>query len=128
MTPQVQIWVHLDTEENAASLAVKLQDLIRKVRQDGTKAYGFVIWTDPAVKDKLVKLAEDKKVEDIALCYLPERQRENYLRLYKIELSDKLRNIVFVYRNKKLAHKFVNLDAKDFGKVEEAFKSILNAQ
>jgi len=127
MTPQVQIWVHLDTEENAASLAVKLQDLIRKARQNGAKAYGFVIWTNPAAKDKLVELAEDKKIEDIALCYLPEKQRENYLRLYKIEPSEKLRNVIFVYRNKKVAHKFVNLDAKEFGKVEEAFKSILNA-
>ena len=128
MTPQVQIWVHLDTEENAASLAVKLQDLIRKVRQNGAKAYGFVIWTDPASKDKLVKLAEDKKIEDIALCYLPEKQRENYLRLYKVEPSEKLRNIIFVYRNKKVAHKFVNLDAKDFGKVEEALNAVLKAQ
>jgi hypothetical protein len=104
MTPQVQIWVHLDSEENAASLAVKLQELIRSVRKDGKTAYGFVIWTQgEAVKDKLVKLAEDKKIEDIAICYLPDRQREAYLKLFKVELSDKLRNIVFVYRDKKLA-------------------------
>ncbi len=128
MTPQVQIWVHLDTEENAASLAVKLQDLIRKVRQDGAKAYGFVVWTDPAAKDKLVKLAEAKKIEDIALCYLPQQHRDNYLRLHKIELSEKLRNVIFVYRDKKVTHKFVNLDAKDFSKVEEALKAILKAQ
>jgi hypothetical protein len=62
MTPQVQIWVHLDSEENAAGLAVKLQELIRSVRKEGKKAYGFVIWTQgEAVKDKLVKLAEDKR-------------------------------------------------------------------
>jgi hypothetical protein len=126
MTPQVQIWVHLDSEENAASLAVKLQELIRSVRKDGKTAYGFVIWTQgEAVKDKLVKLAEDKKIEDIAICYLPDRQREAYLKLFKVELSDKLRNIVFVYRDKKLAAKFVNLNAKDFGKVEEAFKELV---
>ncbi len=131
MTPQIQIWVHLDSEENAASLAVKLQELIREVRKAGKKAYGFVVWTQgEAVKDKLVKLAEGgkqgTKIEDIALCYLPDNQRDNYLRLYKIQLSDKLRNIVFVYRNKQLAYKFINLDAKDFAKVEEAFKELVN--
>ncbi len=126
MTPQVQIWVHLDSEENAASLAVKLQELIRKVRKEGNAAYGFVIWTQgEAVKNKLVKLAESKKIEDIALCYLPDKQRENYLRLFKVELSDKLRNIVFVYRDKRLASKFINLNAKDFGKVEEAFLKLV---
>jgi len=116
VTPQVQIWVHLDSEENAASLAVMLQELIREIRKDGKKAYGFMVWTQgEAVKDKLVKLAEDKKIEDIAICYLPDRQREAYLKLFKVELSDKLRNIVFVYRDKKVITKFVNLDAKDFG-------------
>ncbi len=126
MTPQVQIWVHLDSEENAASLAVKLQDLIRKVRQQGKKAYGFVVWTNgDAIKDKLAKLAEEKKIEDVAVCYLYPKRRENDLRLFKVELSDKLRNIVFVYRDKKLAKKFVNLNAKDFGKVEEAFKELV---
>lgn len=125
MTPQIQIWVHLDSEENAASLAVKLQELIRSLRKEGKKVYGFVVWTQgEAVKDKLVKLAEEKKIEDIAICYLPDRQREAYLKLFKVELSDKLRNIVFVYRDKKLAHKFINLNAKDFGKVEEAFKEL----
>ncbi len=127
MTPQIQVWVHLDSEENTTSLVVKLQELIRKVRAEGKKGYIFVIWTQgDAVKDKLAKLAEEKKIEDIALCYLPNNQRENWLRLYKIEPSDKLRNIVFVYRDKRVTHKFVNLDAKDFSKVEEAFKSILN--
>ncbi len=128
MTPQIQIWVHLDSEENAASLAVKLQELIREVRKAGKKAYGFVVWTQgQAVKNKLIKLAEGTtKIEDIALCYLPDNQRDNYLRLYKVQLSDKLRNIVFVYRNKKLAYKFINLNAKDFAKVEEAFKELVN--
>lgn len=126
MTPQVQIWIHLDAEENAASLAVKLQELIRNIRKEGKKAYGFVIWTQgDAVKDKLVKLAEEKKIEDIAICYLPDRQREAYLKLYKVEPSEKLRNIVFVYRDKRLAHKFINLNAKDFGKVEEAFRELV---
>ena len=127
MTPQIQVWVHLDAEENTTSLVVKLQELIRKVRAEGKKAYAFVIWTQgEAVKDKLAKLAEEKKIEDIALCYLPDRQRDSYLRLHKIELSDKLHNIIFVYRDKRLGHKFINLDAKDSRKVEEAFKSIVN--
>lgn len=122
MTPQVQIWVHLDSEENAASLAVKLQELIRWVRGKDVKAYGFVIWTQgEAVKDKLVKIAEEKKIEDIALCYLPDRQREAYLKLFKVEPSEKLRNIVFVYRDKRLVAKFINLDAKDFDKVALSF-------
>lgn len=126
MTPQVQIFVHLDSEENAASLVVKLQDLIRKVRQQGKKAYGFVIWINgDAVKDKLVKLAEEKKIGDVAICYLDPKKRDNDLRLFKLELSDKLLNIVFVYRDKKLAKKFVNLDAKDFRKVEEAFEELV---
>lgn len=126
MTPQVQIWIHLDTEENAAGLAVKLQELIRNIRKENKKAYGFVIWVQgEAVKDKLIKLAEEKKIEDIALCYLPDKQKEAYLKLFKIELSDRLRNIVFVYRDKKLAAKFININAKDFAKVETAFKELV---
>ncbi len=118
--------MHLDSEENAASLAVKLQELIRNVRKEGKKAYGFVVWTQgDAVKEKLSKLSEEKKIEDIAICYLPEKQREAYLKLLKIELSDKLRNIIVVYRDKRVTAKFVNLDAKDFKKVEEAFKEIV---
>ncbi|MCS7185706.1 MAG: hypothetical protein RMK89_01995 [Armatimonadota bacterium] len=108
---------------------MKLQELIRWVRAKEAKAYGFVIWTQgETVKDKLVKLTEDKKIEDIAICYLPDRQREAYLKLYKIELSDKLRNIVFVYRDKRLVAKFVNLDAKDFDKVALSFAWMLWGQ
>ncbi len=119
----------MDSEENAASLAAKLQDLTRWVRTKGTNAYGFVVWTQgEAVKDKLVKIAEDKKIEDIAICYLPDRQREAYLKLFKVEPSEKLRNIVFVYRDKRLVAKFVNLDAKDFDKVALAFAWMVWAQ
>ncbi|MCS7192676.1 MAG: hypothetical protein NZ937_06835 [Armatimonadetes bacterium] len=104
---------------------MKLQEIIRNARKEGKKAYGFVIWTQgEAVKNKLSKLAEEKKIEDIAICYLPDNQKDAYLKLYKIELSDKLHNIVFVYRDKRLSAKFVNLNAKDFKKVEEAFKEI----
>ncbi|MCS7264914.1 MAG: hypothetical protein NZ805_08795 [Armatimonadetes bacterium] len=105
---------------------MKLQEIIRNARKEGKRAYGFVVWIQgDAVKEKLTKLAEEKKIEDIAICYLPNRQRENYLKLLKIEPSDKLRNIIVVYRDKRVAARFVNLDAKDFKKVEEAFKEIL---
>ncbi len=119
----------MDSEENAASLAAKLQDLIRWVRKKEVKAYGFVVWTQgETVKDKLVKIAEDKKIEDIAICYIPDKQREAYLKLFKVEPSEKLRNIVFVYRDKRLVAKFVNLDAKDFDKVALAFAWMVWAQ
>lgn len=126
MTPQVQVWVHLDAGDNAASLVVKLQELIRKVREQGKTAYAFVIWTyGEELKDEIAKLGQEKKIEDIALCYLPSKRREDYLRLYKVETSWSLRNIVFVYRNQRLSSKFINLDTKDFGKVEEALKAVL---
>lgn len=125
MTPQVQIWVHLDSGENAASLAVKLQGLIRKARQQGLKAFGFIIWTDEGKKEALKKLAAEKKINDIALCYLPTKKKQAFLKLYKIQLSDDLRNIIFVYRKKKLFAKFLNLNAKDFSKVEKAFQEMV---
>ncbi|MCS7223705.1 MAG: hypothetical protein NZ959_03950 [Armatimonadetes bacterium] len=124
MTPQVQVWIHKDSGENAAGLVAKLEELIKELRKEKKEIYAFVIWVDPTAKDRIAKLAQEKKIEAIALCYLPEKRRDSYLQLFKIALSDDLKNIVFVYRNKTLSAKMINVDQKDFDKVKQAIKDL----
>ncbi len=124
MTPQVQVWLRKGLGAKAASLVAKLEELIKALRKEGKEIYAFVVWIDPEEKDQILKLAQEKKIEAIALCYLPPQRRDNYLHLFKISLSDDLESIAFVYRNKTLAHKLINITPEQFDKLKEAVKSL----
>ena len=70
-------------------------------------------------KEGLEKLAADKNLSKIALCY-----SINKGDLGKYKINPEAANTVIVYKGKSVTANFANLDPKDFGKVEEAVKAI----
>ncbi|HID08350.1 MAG TPA: hypothetical protein EYP10_14515 [Armatimonadetes bacterium] len=113
-----------------------MNELIGKLRQDGKKVYGFVIWTVGAtpgcncasckhLTNALTKLAQERGIEHIGLCYIPADKFDAYTKLYKVKPSIKLRNIAFVYRNKRVTAKFINISVSDFSALEAAIRKVV---
>jgi protocatechuate 3,4-dioxygenase beta subunit len=123
--PAVQIHVNADSA-NAAALAEKLDHLVASVPKE-RELVGFVVYVngEPA---RLQKLASIRKIRNIGLAYLKDGKdfgpdHQSVYTLYKINPAAK--NTVIVYKDMKVVANFVDLDARDFGKVESAVKGIL---
>ncbi|HEY7154387.1 MAG TPA: YceI family protein [Gemmataceae bacterium] len=104
--------------DNAAALAEQLEKLV--AANEGKDLKGFVIVLD-ATPDRLAKMAAEKRIAKIGLCYLDPRTKDKDLELYKIH--PQARNTILVYRDYKVTANFVNLDARQFNAVELAARS-----
>jgi hypothetical protein len=83
---------------------------------------GFVAVTD-ARPERAKDIATTARVERSALCILNPVTRERDLRAYRI--YPEAANTIMVYQNYKVVATFVNLPARDFGKVEEVVNQLL---
>lgn len=107
--------------DNAAALAEQLEKLVAANERKNLK--GFVIVID-AVPDKLAKMAADKRITKVGVCYPDPRTKDKDLgELYKIH--PRAQNTIIIYRNYKVTANFVNLDARQFAVVEAAVKQVL---
>ncbi len=113
--PSVQIFAKGGT--NTASLADKLEKLVAANEAKNLK--GLVNVVD-GTKESLEKLAAEKNLSKIALCY---STNKGDLDSYKI--NPEATNTVIVYKGKKVTANFANLEAKEFSKLEEAVKTVL---
>lgn len=109
--PAVQVWVNGDDMKNVAVVAKTLNDAVKKNSGSEFKAF-IIVLTDPAnsktVAGDLQKLAKDTGASDIGIAYL--LKTDSAVKAYGINLSSDVKNTVLVYKNKKVASKFVNLD------------------
>lgn len=105
---------------NAAALAEQLEKLVAANERKNLK--GFVVVLD-AMPEQLAKMAADKRLTKIGVCYLDPRTRDKDLQLYKIH--PQAINTIIVYRDYKVTANFVNLDARRFSAVAAAVQQIL---
>jgi hypothetical protein len=114
MNPAVQVWVNTDSDKNVATIIETLEKATKANAAKKLKAFVVYVNTDkrPAkeVEAKLEKLGSALKVQNVALAYLPGPQAEAVTD-YQINTDAKVKNTVFVYKNRKVDTKFVNFTA-----------------
>ncbi|HZO88317.1 MAG TPA: thioredoxin family protein [Chthonomonadaceae bacterium] len=116
--PAVQVWVNTDTMQNVAAIAETLERAVKA--NTGQKMKAFIIFMNAkgestqALADRLRKLAADRKIEQVALTYLPNSRHEAVAE-YQINTDPRIKNTVFVYKARKVEAKFINLMADKRG-------------
>jgi hypothetical protein len=110
--PQVQVWVNGDNMKNVVEIS-KVLDKKMKANSE-FKAFVVVLTDKPEETAKfLAALAERAGLKDVALTYLS--NTDNAIRNYKVSVAEDVKNTVFVYKNKQVSEKFVNLKADEQG-------------
>ena len=101
--------------DDVVDLARRVEALVKTHRGKGLK--GFVVVLD-GTPEKLAKTAKLAGVSLSSLCYPDPSTRSEDLQAYKINPS--ATRTILVYKDYTVAAKFVELPAKDFGRVEAA--------
>ena len=71
---------------------------------------------------KLAELADKQKYEDVALAWVP--KSDHSIEAYKVSLGSDVKNMVILYKNKRVQSKFVNIKADDKKAMDE-FKAAI---
>jgi protocatechuate 3,4-dioxygenase, beta subunit len=101
--------------KDVVELARRVEGLVASYRDKDLK--GFVVVVD-STPEKLAMTAKQAGVSKSALCYPDPSSREEDLKSYKI--NPDATSTILLYKDYTVAARFVNLQAKDFGKVEAA--------
>jgi len=113
----VQVFVNTDSTENVAAIAKLLSEAVKGEAKAEFKA--FIVFIKGEEK-QVAKLAEENKIENVGFALL-KGPDDPVLKAVKIKPSEKVRNVVYVYANKTVTAKFVNLDAeKDADRLKKA--------
>ena len=91
--------------DNAAALAEQLERLVAANEAKGLK--GFVIVLD-ATPEKVAKMAADRRITKIGVCYPDPQTKDKDLELYKVH--PQALNTIILYRDYKVTANFVNLE------------------
>ena len=128
--PAVQAWINTDDEKNAGALVSALE----KTSKDNpnAKLKAFVVFMNPkreagdAIAKRLAALGSANKAVNVSISYLP-GPTDEAVQGYGINTDAKVRNTIFVYKNRTVSSKFVNLtaDAKGVSSLNEAIKQVL---
>lgn len=127
-TPAVQVWVNGDSFANVAAIANDLESKLVAANTGGRpKLKAFVVFVsktnDSSLPGKLQKIATQNNLKQVSLVWLTSDNEA--VKNYAINLDSKIKNTVFVYRNRTVQSKFINLDAKGIGDLNTAVASIL---
>jgi protocatechuate 3,4-dioxygenase beta subunit len=127
--PAVQAWFNAYDPKTAGGIAKTLDKAIADQGSANLKAFLVFIRpgseTDEQFASQLRSFAEQNKLQNVAVTYVP-APTDGAVKQYQINTDGKVRNTVFVYRNRKVASKFVNLtaDAKDLQRLSGAIRNV----
>jgi protocatechuate 3,4-dioxygenase beta subunit len=116
--PAAQAWINTDDEKNVAALVAALEKASAKHADSKFKA--FVVFMNPnregadALKARLASLGEKHKIQNVALTFLPGPD-DAAVKGYGVNPDAKVRNTIFVYRNRTVDAKMVNFQADEKG-------------
>ncbi|HSV72960.1 MAG TPA: hypothetical protein VLH79_04305 [Chthonomonadales bacterium] len=117
--PAVQVWVNTDDPKNVAGIVAALEAAIVAHRDRDLKA--FVTFFNhggqsaEAFEQTLRQMAEKHGVKNVAITYLPRGPQDPAVRSHRINTDEAVRNTVFVYRDRRVSSRFVNLTADERG-------------
>lgn len=110
--PQVQVWVNGDDMKNVLSIAKSINS--QMVANKDFKGLVVVITEDSkTMAAKLEEASKMKGLDKVGMAYISKKDKA--VGNYKINLADDVKNTVFVYKNWKVAEKFVNLKGDEAG-------------
>lgn len=116
--PAVQVWINNDDEKNVVALASELEKIAKANASAKFKA--FVVYLNPdresadRISARLQNLGNKLKLEQVSLVYLPGPDHPA-VKGYGINVDPSVRNTVFVYKERTVESKFVNLKADEKG-------------
>jgi hypothetical protein len=123
--PQAQVWVNGDDKANVVALAKTLATEMKEHEKQKFKAL-VVVLSDPAkmsAAETMVKeAAKLPETKGVAMAVLA--KNDEAVTNYGINTAADVKNTVFVYKNWKVADKFVNLKAADSSKLVAAIDSV----
>ncbi len=123
--PAVQAWVHPSEKADVvAALAKTLSANVNAHKAADLKGFMIMLTMCQACEGKASKFAEGSKIENLGIATLGVDNAA--LKAYKVNPSSDVKNTVIVYKDKKVAAKFVNLtDSKeDLAKLEAAIAGV----
>ena len=110
--PAVQVWSNMDDEANTMAIAKNLSDQVASSKTE-LKAFMINLSSCDACIDGTKTMAGKAGLKNIAMAYLP--KTDEAVSAYKVNTESTVKNTVFVYKNKKVVAKFVNLKADKAG-------------
>ncbi|MFN3729288.1 MAG: hypothetical protein ACK4XJ_06205 [Fimbriimonadaceae bacterium] len=125
--PQIQVWVNGDSLDNVKKIAGDLNKQVQANKAADLKAFVIFVVEPSKMADmqkKIADVATQTGYNDIAMAVLPSDNPA--VKAYKMNLDATVKNTVFVYRNKKVEAKFVNLvaDAKGIEALNASVKKV----
>jgi len=126
----VQVWVNTDEPKNLVKIVAALEKAVTTHKEKEFVA--FLVFINPkgesaeALASSLESIAKEAKSENVALTYVSGPQ-DRAVRQYDINTDPKVKNTVFVYKNKKATKKFINLvaDEKGLAALEKAIAEVV---
>jgi protocatechuate 3,4-dioxygenase beta subunit len=126
--PMVQMWVNGDKLANVKAAASLLNERV-VAEKDKSQLKGFIIFvTDkqkaPELAKVLAKIAKDLNANDIALAWID--RNDSAITDYKVNTKPEVKNTIFVYRDREVKTKYVNLklDKNGLGDLSKAIDGI----
>lgn len=110
--PAVQVWVNHDSAENVGKIADVLAAEVGDSKAN-LKAFVINLTMCEKCEEKANTMAKTTKHDNIAIAMLP--VKDEAVKNYKVNTDSSVKNTVFVYRNRKVVAKFVNLEANAKG-------------
>ena len=112
--PQVQVWMNGDDTKNLVYITRMLDREMKTKAKSELQAFVIVLTDTPEETAKLLAAVADRVgTKDVSLAYLS--RKDAAISAYKVSLSPDVKNTVFVYRDKKVSEKFVNLKGDEQG-------------
>jgi len=127
--PQVQVWINGDSVENYGAIAKTLQSAMDANKDAKLKTF-MIVLTEPskatAVAGALEHTAGKLGLKDVAVAYLP--TNDEAVTNYQVNTAKEVKNTIFVYRDRTVKTKFVNLkaDANGLADLKKAIAGIVN--
>jgi hypothetical protein len=125
--PQVQVWVNADNMMNVVHIARLLEKQVQANAKSELKAFVILLTDKPEETGTFLKaLAERIGAKEVGLAYL--KNDDQAVRNYKVNPGADVKNTIFVYKNKTVSDKFVNLkaDEKGLGDLSAAISRVTN--
>ena len=111
--PQVQVWVNGDDEKNITAIAKLLNDATKDMKKSELKTFVIFVTDDAKKAEAMLAQLAEKTGHEVALAYLAKKNEA--VSNYKVNLSPDIKNTVFVYKNRTVQAKYVNLKADEKG-------------
>lgn len=110
--PMVQVWTNMDDPANVMAIVKNLEKKVGASKNE-LKAFVINLTHCQACVDGTKELGKKAGATNVGIAHLPSDHEA--VKLYRVNTDESVKNTVFVYRNRTVAARFVNLKADEAG-------------